>query len=482
MDPRVRSLFHELADLSPSDRDKVFAEHHIEPELRAEVESLLDFHSRSGRPITEPVSNAAEDVLESSSLQQLTNWGRYRQIRLLGTGGMGAVYLAERTDGEIQQKVAVKVLRADVDRPAWRDRFLKERQLLASLNHPSIARLIDAGRTSDGRPYLVMEYVNGVPIDVHGEGMDLANQFRLFLHVCEGVAHAHRHLIIHRDLKPSNILVDASGQPKLLDFGIAKLLDETGDPTRTVDRLLTRNYASPEQLRGTTETTASDVYSLGAVLFKILTGRSPHESESGTLQAIDVVLGTKEIPAPSRLNPKLPSDVDYILRKALRNEPEDRYASVEALANDIRAFLEWRPVQARSGDAWYRCRKFLRHFRVPLAAILLLLVGLSLGLYEVNRERAIAQRRFQQVRQLANKVIALDRVIAGLPGATKARNEIVAMSKEYLEGLTVEGHADPNLALEIATAYVSLYNVQAGAALSLGQFAEADESLIRAES
>src|SRR5262245_57344840 len=301
MDPRVRSLFHELADLSPSDRDKVFAEHHIEPELRAEVESLLDFHSRSGRPITEPVSNAAEDVLESSSLQQLTNWGRYRQIRLLGTGGMGAVYLAEPTDGEIQQKVAVKLLRADIERPAWRDRFLKERQLLASLNHPSIARLIDAGHTTDGRPYLVMEYVDGIPIDVYAEKIDLKDQLALFLPVCNAVSHAHSRLIIHRDLKPSNILVESSGQPKLLDFGIAKMLDKSQEPTQTADRLMTPNYASPEQLRGETVTTASDVYSLGAVLYKILTSRSPHESKSGKVGAIDVIAGTRKITPPTRL-------------------------------------------------------------------------------------------------------------------------------------------------------------------------------------
>jgi serine/threonine protein kinase len=157
---------------------------------------------------------------------------------------------------------------------------------------------------------------------------------------------------------PIHSLVDASGQPKLLDFGIAKLLDETKDPTRTIDRLLTPSYASPEQLRGTKETTVSDVYSLAAVLYKILTGRSPHESESGTVQAIDVIQGTKDIPAPSQLNPKLPNDVDYILRRALRSEPEDRYASVEAFTNDSRALLESRPVQARSDHAWYRTRSF----------------------------------------------------------------------------------------------------------------------------
>jgi serine/threonine protein kinase len=358
MNPVVRSLFHELADLPPSDREKFFAERRIAPELRAEIESLLSFDVTSDHGLTERVATAAEQVLESNHEAEPVHWGPYRQIRILGTGGMGTVYLAERIDGEIQTKVAVKLLRADSERPGWRVRFLKERQLLAFLNHSSIPRLIDAGHTDDGRPYLVMEYVDGVPIDVYTVKMDLRKQLLLFLRVCEGVSHAHSHLIIHRDLKPSNILVDASGQPKLLDFGIAKLLDETKDPTRTIDRLLTPSYASPEQLRGTKETTVSDVYSLAAVLYKILTGRSPHESESGTVQAIDVIQGTKDIPAPSQLNPKLPNDVDYILRRALRSEPEDRYASVEAFANDIRALLESRPVQARSDHAWYRTRSF----------------------------------------------------------------------------------------------------------------------------
>ncbi len=241
---------------------------------------------------------------------------------------MGTVYLAERTDGEIQQSVAVKLLRADDHRPAFRKRFLRERQFLASLNHPSIAHVIDAGHTDDGRPYLVMEYVDGVPIDIYCGSISLRDQLTLFQRVCDGVAHAHQHLIIHRDLKPSNILVDAAGHPKLLDFGIAKLLDETRiddtrDVTHTVERLLTPSYASPEQLNGSAQTTATDVYSLGAVLYKILTGRSPRESD-GTLPA---------------------GDLDYILRKALRPEPR----------TDT---LLWKPSPTISAPSWSlnRCR------------------------------------------------------------------------------------------------------------------------------
>src|SRR4051794_17096275 len=265
MQSEVRMLFHELADLPPGERERIFRERQIGSELRAEVESLLGFDFGNTHCLADCVSGAAEQVLGSSGSRHLSYCGPYRLIRLLGSGGMGAVYLAERTDGEIQQTVAIKLLGLAQYDSVWRDRFLKERRILASLNHPSIVHVIDAGHTQDGRPYLVMEYVEGLTIDIYCEEIELRDRLMLFLCVCEGVSHAHRHLIIHRDLKPSNILVNGSGQPKLLDFGIAKLLDDTGDPTQTVERLLTPNYASPEQLRGALQTTATDVYSLGAV-------------------------------------------------------------------------------------------------------------------------------------------------------------------------------------------------------------------------
>jgi len=462
MNPVVQSLFHELADLPPSEREKFFAAHQIAGQLRAEIEALLSFDSTSEHGVSERVVNAAKEVLESYNKAVPLQWGPYRRIRVLGAGGMGTVYLAERIDGEIQTKVAVKLLRADSEKPGWRERFLRERQLLACLNHSAIARLIDAGHTDDGRPYLVMEYVDGVPIDVCAVKIDLREQLMLFLRACEGVSHAHSHLIIHRDLKPSNILVDASGQPKLLDFGIAKLLDETEDPTRTIDRLLTPNYASPEQLHGNAGTTATDVYSLGAVLHKILTGRSPNE------------------PGASYRN--LPSDLEYVLRKALRIEPDERYVSVEAFANDIQAFLDWRPVQARAGDRWYRTRRFLRRYWIPVCATALVVAGLSAGLYVVNRERNIAQHRFEQLRQLSNKVLQLDTLLRLSPGSTQARDEIVAMSKDYLEGLLAEGRPTNDLGIELAGAFVSLAEAQGVPIVNnLGHYTQADESLIKAD-
>jgi tetratricopeptide (TPR) repeat protein len=478
MDHDVRLLFHELADLSPEDRERVLAERRIGPEVRREIESLLSFDSADLQSLTICVADAAGEVLDSDRGRDLGSCGPYRLVRPLGAGGMGAVYLAERTDGEIQQRVAVKLLHADGHRPDFRTRFLRERQILASLNHPSIVHVIDAGHTDDGRPYLVMEYVDGVPIDLHGATIPWRDRLSLFLRVCDGVAHAHRHLIIHRDLKPSNILVDAAGQPKLLDFGIAKLLDNTRDATQTVDRLLTPNYASPEQLSGTVQTTATDVFSLGAVLYKLLTGRSPREPGG----ALDAAASVVEIPHPSRLNPSLPSDLDYILRKALRPEPEERYASVEAFSNDIRAFLESKPVQARSGNAWYRTRKFLRRYWIPVTAAALVVASLSVGLYIANRERTLAQRRFLQVRQLANKVLELDSVLAVLPGSTKARTEIVAMSQGYLEALGAEARTDLDLALEVAGAYTLLARAQGvPTTANLGQYAAAAQSLKKAD-
>jgi serine/threonine protein kinase len=374
---------------------------------------------------------------------------------------MSTVYLAERADGEIQQKVAIKVLRTDIQRPRWQELFLKERQLLAYLNHPSIAHLIDAGRTDDGQPYLVMEYVDGVAIDEYTSNMELRESLSLFLQVCDGVSHAHRRLIIHRDLKPSNILVDKSGRPKILDFGIARLIDDTANRTQTVERLLTPNYASPEQLRGTAHTTATDVYSLGAVLHKILTGNLPNE--------------------PAASNSELPGDLQYVLRKALRTEPDERYVPVDAFANDIRAFLEWRPVQARAGNLWYQTRKFLRRHTATVSTVVLVVAGLSTGLVVANRERNIAQRRFEQVRQLSNKVLALDDVIKGLPNATKARNEIVTMSKDYLESLMADGLSRNDYAFELANAFFKVAEIQGVPnGSNLGQSAQADESLTRA--
>ena len=472
MNDEVRLLFHELADLSPGDRERVLAERQIKAEVRAEVEALLHFDSVSADGLTDCVSGVAADVLRLTAGRVVTSCGPYRLVRLLGSGGMGDVFLAERNDGEIQQTAAVKLLRVASQRPSWHDRFLKERQILASLNHPSIVRVIDAGHTAEGRPYLVMEYVEGRPIDEYAAEIEVRDRLALFLDVCDGVSHAHRHLVIHRDLKPSNILVDASGRPKLLDFGIAKLLDETIDMSQTVERLLTPNYSSPEQLRGGPQSTATDIYSLGAVLYKLLADQPPHRLDSQP----------SEIPLPSRLNPDIPADLDYVLRKALRDEPEERYASVEAFATDIRAFLQSRPVEARAGNSWYRARKFLRRYWVPVAAASFAVGGLAVGLGVANHERAIAQRRFQDVRQLSNKLFDISFEVSQLPGSTKARQLIVNTSLEYLRRLRADVQGDSELVLEVGDAYRQVAEVEGvSTGPNLGQADKAGRDLKIAE-
>ena len=370
------------------------------------------------------------------------------------------MYLAERVDGEVEQRVAIKVIGQRRFEPAFVDRFLKERQILATLSHSAIARLLDVGHTADGQPYLAMEYVDGVPIDAYAVKLDLRGKLELFLKVCAAVSYAHRNLIIHRDLKPSNILVENSGEPKLLDFGIAKIIDATVDQTLTQEAILTPAFASPEQVRGTAQATTSDVYSLGAVLYQLLTGQSPHAISAQSHHAIELAVCLAEPEAPSRVNTALPRDLDFIILKALRKEPEERYASVDALADDIRAFLESRPVRARRGNAWYAGRKFLRRYWVPVGAAAAMICSLSAGLFIANRERVIAQRHFLEVRQLANKLFDIDALARQLPGSTKTRQLIVDTSLEYLGRLSADAKSDPGLALEVGNAYMWVARVQ----------------------
>jgi serine/threonine protein kinase len=444
----VRQLFSELVDLPRVERDLILADRGIAADVCAELASLMECDSGDGT-VTRQVNRVMGQAL-SVSLQP-ERCGQYRLIRPIGSGGMGTVYLAARDDGEIERQVAIKLLRVDEDRPAWRKRFLQERQLLASMNHPSIARLFDAGHTADGRPYLVMEFVDGIAIDEYARTLDWREKSSLFLAVCEGVAHAHKHSIIHRDLKPSNILVDASGRPKLLDFGIGKVLSAHADQTRTVERLLTPAYASPEQLRGEIQGVATDVYSLGAVLYRLVTGRAPRESPDGEQQ---------NITAPSRLNSELPRDLDYVVLKALRWEPSERYASADAMADDIRALLESRPVQARSGDRWHRICKFARRNRVSVAGAGFALASLYLGTAAVNHHRAIAEDRSLQGRQLVRSVLALGEATGGLHDFSSTRYELANLSKEYLEELSAGGRKDQKLSLEIGRAYSVLARAQ----------------------
>ena len=476
----VEEVFHAVADLPAEARARYFDERAVDARTRQEVEALLAFDSGSSSSLDNDIGRVAGRALSQYEVKDML-CGPYRLRELLGRGGMGAVYLADRVDGEVMQQVAVKLLRAGADDPLLRQRFLTERQILATLSHPNIARLLDAGHREDGQPYLVMEYVVGKPIDAYLNGFSIREKIGLFLKVCAAVSYLHRNLVVHRDLKPANILVTDSGEPKLLDFGIAKMLDLSADSTSTM-RLLTPDYASPEQVNGTALTTAADIYSLGAVLYKLLTGTSPHHFESDSPGAIVLAISAGKITPPSKLAPGVNGDLEIVLMKALRTESEERYPSVDALADDLQACLEWRPVQARSGDVWYRTRRMLRRHWVSAATAALVIASLSTGLYIANRERAIAERRFWQLRQLSDKVINLDRTIRTLPGSVEARQLLVSASLEYLEGLARESSGNVDLAEEISDGYWRLARIQGvNAELNLGDPAKAEDSLKKAD-
>ena len=393
-------------------------------ELRREVESLLDLEGAADSFLDEP---AVPKPGESAVYGEGTRIGPYRVLEKLGRGGMGTVYKAVRED-DFEKQVALKLLQRDLASEANVRRFQHERQILARLEHPAIARLLDGGTTADGRPYLVMEHVEGVPIDEYCDDHQLSTdeRLKLFLKVCSALAFAHQSLIVHRDLKPGNILITEEGAPKLLDFGIAKLLapdDAFGDLTQGLEQPMTPRYASPEQVRRQPITTASDIYSLGTLLYRLLTGRLPCGLESCRFGEIpfrivetepikpsavitrdeeveradgDATLTPESVSAkrdgdPVRLRRRLAGDVDAILLKALRKEPQHRYSSVEQLATDIRRHLDGRPVAARRGTMVYRAGKFFRRHRVAVAAALMAVLALTAFLVR-ERQRLEADK------------------------------------------------------------------------------------------
>jgi len=456
---RLEELFHSVADLSAAARARYFAEHDIDPKTQREVEELVSFDAMNTTSLERDIGRIALGAIARVEPQDLS-CGPYYLRSLLGRGGMGSVYLAERVDGEIRQRVAVKLLRPGADHPQLRQRFLAERQILATLSHPNIARLLDAGHRDDGQPYLVMEHVEGKTIDAYTAGLGLRDKVTLFLKVCAAVSYLHRNLVVHRDLKPANILVTDEGEPKLLDFGIAKILDLTTDSTVTSLRMLTPDYASPEQVAGGPVSTATDIYSLGAVLYKILTGVSPHQFEGDSTDAIALAISSRQI-TPAKLRPALKGDLENILLKALRVEPQERYATIEQFSEDLENYLGSRPIRARKGDAWYRTRKFLRRHWLPVAATTLAAGGLSAGVLVANHQRAIAQRRFGEVRQLANVFLfEFERSIRDVPGTLDARNLVASTGQRYLKELAAESRYDPTLVREIAAAYERLADIQ----------------------
>jgi non-specific serine/threonine protein kinase/serine/threonine-protein kinase len=497
---RVRTILEHAIELEPGKRpDYIDQACAGDAGLRAELESLLaadvgagDF--LSGKAIDATDLESAPD--EAAPPQKI---GAYQLAEEIGHGGMGVVYRAVRADDQYRKQVAIKIVRSGFGDEISNQRFKQERQILANLDHPNIARLLDGGAT-EGRPYFVMEEVQGKPIDEYcdAHNLTLRERLELFRTVCSAVAYAHQRLVIHRDIKPGNILVTEDGQPKLLDFGIAKMLDptesaETGDPTVTILRLMTPDYASPEQMRGDPITTASDVYSLGVVLYGLLTGRRPYrttgrlpheiaqailelepERPSVSIDRADALdrasIGRARRASPERLRRQLRGDLDNIVLKALRKEPERRYVSVEQFSDDIRRHLAGLPVIAQPDTLPYRSGKFVRRHKASVIAaalvVLALLAGILATMHQASiarAERARAEQRFYDVRQLANSLLfEVHDAIENLPGSTPARKILVDRALHYLDKLSQEAKDDLSLQRELAAAYEKVGDVQGG--------------------
>jgi non-specific serine/threonine protein kinase/serine/threonine-protein kinase len=455
------------------------------PELRAEVESLLAADQRAGlflqvdtgtfQPSLE--QPAETGCLGATGVQAALISGRrigpYKVLKEIGRGGMGAVYLAQRDDGRFEKQVAIKIIPAANSSPDLFRRFQTEQQILATLEHPNIAHLLDAGVLEDGLPYIVMELVAGVPIHQYCRERSLAlnERLRLFRAICSTVHYAHQRLVVHRDLKPGNILVTADGTPKLLDFGIAKMVGGwTEAGATTAPSLLnpfTPDYASPEQVRGEPITTATDIYSLGVLLYELLTGERPYHIVGIPITEAMRLLDDGPPHKTSTVAP-VSTDFDAIVTKAMRKDPQERYASAEEFSADVGRYQEGLPVQAQRGSFRYVARKFVRRHRSAAAgAVIAVLLATAAGAAIAHqarvaqRERGRAERRFEQVRQLAHSVLfELHDAIAPLGGATEARKLLVTRSLQYVDSLAREATEDPSLQLELAAAYTRIANVQ----------------------
>ena len=405
-------------------------------------------------------------------------FGVYQARELIGRGGMGSVYRATREDGEVSLEVAIKVISAPFWTPALEDRFRRERQILSQLRHPAIATFLDGGVSPDGLPYLVMEYVAGERIDAwcKSRALPLRARLELFIRVCAPVAFAHAHLIVHRDIKPANILVDDRGDPKLLDFGLARTIEDAALHRDHPTLFLTPVYSSPGLLRGEAPSVADDVYSLGVVLYELLSGSRPFGAAGSTpAEIINEVLSSEAAFAPHRpsaladacMSP-VPREIDAIALRAVAKSPAERYGSVAELAADIENYLAGRPVHAAAGGAWYRLGKYVARHRVGVTAAVLLVLSMAIGIgatlvqaREAQRQRAIASRRFEQARELIRYMMfELQSSIQNLPGATPIKADMVRHSLDYLDRLAAEKNtSDDSLAIDIAAGYSELADV-----------------------
>ena len=476
---RIEAVFHEALAAREEVREELIrSQCGGDAALIEEVRSLLEACQAEERVTALRLQEPQNGEGNHPAHQRV---GPYEIDRLLGRGGMGAVYLAHRADGQFEQKVAIKLIDLPLATALFRERFRQERQILAELQHPFIARLLGGGVTAGGDPYLVMEYVDGVPIHRFCEERRLSTPERLalFMRVCEAVQFAHQNFIVHRDLKPDNILVAEDGSPRLLDFGTAKLLSPSlvrpgGELTREGCQSFTPQYASPEQVLGNPITTASDTYSLGVLLYLLLTGTQPYELKEMTTAEMLRVICEEAPRRPSQAagsNKRLDADLEAILLKALRKEPRERYLTAEQMASDVRAYLEGQPVGARQGTLRYRASKFIRRNRLALAGTAALAVTLIAGVAGVlwqakvaNEERRKAEARSADLRQLSNSLLSeLDEAIKQLPGSTGAQKLLVTRVLEHLDRMAKDAQGDRQTKLDLIDAYTRLGNIQGNA-------------------
>jgi len=489
---RIKEIFATVSEAEAENRAQILREMcGADSLLLKEVQSLLAAHDEAENIIEKNAFNFESLTKSSGKNYHGKQFGNYQILHEIGHGGMGAVFLAERNDGEFNQKVALKIVRQTIlDRETERQ-FRREREILASLNHPNIARLYDGGVSERGEAFLAMEFVEGETLLEFAAAKNLSTEERLklFLKICAAVSYAHRNLTIHRDLKPSNILVTTGGEPKLLDFGLAKILDENlpdQNQTATIFRAFTPAYASPEQILGKKVTTATDVYSLGVVFYELLTGDKPFHFEGKSLEEIINTMTNSQPPLPSTIsnskfqntdktnpkseirNPKLKGDIDNIALKALQKEPERRYKSVEEFANDIERHLNGLPILARPATFSYRASKFFKRNKIAVSAtaivFLSIITGLIFTLWQANetrKERDRAEKRFNEVRKLSNSILSdITPKIERLQGSTEARQILVKNALEYLDSLAVEAHNDADLQSELASAYEKIGDLQ----------------------
>jgi eukaryotic-like serine/threonine-protein kinase len=492
----LEAMFHAALDLRKDHReDYINRATAGDVDLERELREMLEHSEGAEARISGTVERIARRAAGGRDWIG-RHFGPYRIIREIGRGGMGMVFEACRDDAEYDKTVALKVAPDWQDPERWNERFRNERQILARLEHPNIARLLDGG-TDDGIPYFAMEYIRGKPITewARERGLLLRERINLFRQVCAAVHYAHENLVVHRDLKPANILVDQNDTPKLLDFGIATLLRPMGDNATltTGVHLWTPDYTSPEQVRGGAVTVRTDVYSLGLLLYELLLDERAQIADVSSPLALDRSICETDQPLPSLraairgdkgLSQRLRGDLDTIVAMAIRKEPERRYRSAEALGMDLARFQEHRAVEAQPSTARYRVSKWAQRHSVSAVAALLVTVAIAGGVASTVYQARRAERRFQQVRNLANAFVfdVHDR-IQYLPGSTEARKAIVSTGLRYLENLRQDSGNDRPLLRELAAAYEKIGDVQGNPATSnLGDSQGALTSYRRAES